>query len=765
MARGRYTIVGKLADGGMAEIFLARQHGVEGFQKPVVLKRVLSAFSADPQFRNMFIDEAHISMSLSHGNIVQVLDAGLSGDRMFMVLELVEGWDLEQVIERAQAVGPAHPWPPSLALFVAGQVCRALSYAHGKRGPDGRALGIVHRDVSPTNVLLSEQGEVKLTDFGIAKAERKREQTAAGVIKGKIGFMSPEQALGQPLDARADLFSLGTVMYLMLTGRKPFEANSDLESLMRAQKANYQPPEQLNPYLSPDTTAIVNKAMRREASARYQTADEMLEDIERVLRTRYHAAGQTELKVWLTELGRHDKQAPTGRPADTTDVDAGRPVFVDVAGELSAGSSLELSDIDAHSAPTSVSLPIAGAGMQTPAPSRLSGSGAVGAVTSTNSDARVATPVTPTSSSAPATVPNPAPPTDAVPNALPRNPTAGVVVAGRHSRKGRAGLGFVAGAVCMLGAVLAIRWLATWAGQESVAIRPIPRESVDVGARSREDAQSPSAQTSQTESSPSVRGDANGASEGNADTSDRHDGASASPRADSVKPNDTAMALEKSHPVTGADASTAPTGADESAGEVKVGAHEDKIALESDDEETALLKQGVSAATTVIGDDDAEKEDDDRGAGTATPGAATENANGGANNTSDTKKAVAAKAAPGGSKTTAGANSPAANKSGKSGAHAASSHSSSAAPAKPVSVRITSSPLGAVVRTKKQVLGRTPISIRFNPGNTYALTFVKAGYVTLSRPIAVKPGKPASVTVALKKKTASTSSRGFFRGR
>src|SRR5881628_3539711 len=193
---GRYTIVSKLADGGMAEIFLGIQHGAEGFEKPVVLKRVLSAFSADPQFRNMFLDEAHISMGLSHGNIVQVLDVGLSGDRTFLVLELVEGWDLSHIMERAQATGPEHPWPPSLALHVTAQLCRALAYAHSKRSPDGRPLGIVHRDVNPTNVLISEQGEVKLADFGIAKAERKREQTAAGIIKGKIGFMSPEQASG-----------------------------------------------------------------------------------------------------------------------------------------------------------------------------------------------------------------------------------------------------------------------------------------------------------------------------------------------------------------------------------------------------------------------------------------------------------------------------------------------------------------------------------------------------------------------------------------
>ena len=244
MAHGRYTIVGKLADGGMAEIFLAKQHGAEGFEKLVVLKRVLTAFSADPQFRNMFIDEAHISMSLSHGNIVQVLDVGLAGERTFLVLELIEGWDLEQILERAQSTGPEHPWPPSLALYVTAQICRGPGLRPREARPRraGRWACRSPRRQPDGNVLVSEQGEVKLADFGIAKAERKREQTGAGIIKGKIGFMSPEQALGRALDARADLFSVGTMLYLMLTGRKPSRRRSELESMLRAQRAEFPAP-------------------------------------------------------------------------------------------------------------------------------------------------------------------------------------------------------------------------------------------------------------------------------------------------------------------------------------------------------------------------------------------------------------------------------------------------------------------------------------------------------------------------------------------
>ena len=509
MAHGRYTILGKLADGGMAEIFLAVQHGAEGFQKRVVLKRVLSAFSADPQFRNMILDEAHISMSLAHGNIVQMLDLGLAGGRAFLVLELVDGWDLEQVLDRAGLVAPAHPWPPSLSLYVAGEICRALAYAHAKRGPDDRPLGIVHRDVSPNNVLLSAEGEVKLADFGIAKAERKRERTAAGIIKGKMGFMSPEQARGLTLDARSDLYSLGTVLYLMLTGRRPFEAGSELESLMRAQRGEYPPPDELNPHLSAATVAIVKRAMTADPEARYQSGDEMLRDIERVLRAEYRSAGRTELVTWLAQLGKLDGVPSIGRmplatglpgaaasgarPArvagpglaggQSVPVAAGvqhsAPTVVDATSELSAGTAVELSDFDrdigaeltledgpgasqvgafpAHYAPTmaavtppgiGVSGGGSGRGQTTPPPS-----GGVAARPSGHALAAGATPMTASQS--------------------------GGTLAPRPSKRGR--LGFVLGALFMLGAVVGAKWLVGWLGSKP-QIEQLLRKAADSAA-------------------------------------------------------------------------------------------------------------------------------------------------------------------------------------------------------------------------------------------------------------------------------------------
>jgi serine/threonine protein kinase len=300
---GRYNIVRRVADGGMAEIFLATQIGREGFQKPVILKRIHSTIYADPQFRNMFIDEAHISMSLAHSNIAQVLDLGVAQGRYFLVLELVDGWDLGRVLQRAATVGT--PLPRELGLYIVADVCRALAYAHSKT--DGtRPLGIVHRDISPHNILLSEQGEIKLTDFGIAKAMNKREQTGTGVVKGKVAFMSPEQAYGKPADQRSDLFSLGTVLYLLMVRSRPFEGPTDLETLLRVQKGDFLPPEAAAPDLEPEVAAIINRAMKHDVNERYQSADEMLADIEHVLRHVFRPVGQTELKRWLGELSAHD---------------------------------------------------------------------------------------------------------------------------------------------------------------------------------------------------------------------------------------------------------------------------------------------------------------------------------------------------------------------------------------------------------------------------------------------------------------------------
>jgi len=322
---GKYHIAHKIADGGMAEIFVGTQHGMEGFERPVVLKRILAPLVADPQFRNMLIDEAHVAMGLNHSNIVQVLDLGHVRGRYFLVMELVDGWDLSQI--QARAASAKFPLPPEIVLYIAAEICRALAYAHA-RTRDGQPLATVHRDVSPQNVLVSEQGEVKLTDFGIAKAMGRRERTNQGVIKGKLAFMSPEQASGWVLDNRSDLFALGTMLYQFFTERRPFEAPTDLESIMRVRECKFTPPEVVKPGLNRELVKIIHRAMQALPANRYQSADEMLVDIEKVQRTVYKPAGQTELKRWLAELQQRDhcqtiSHATAAPTAENEELDVG----------------------------------------------------------------------------------------------------------------------------------------------------------------------------------------------------------------------------------------------------------------------------------------------------------------------------------------------------------------------------------------------------------------------------------------------------------
>jgi serine/threonine-protein kinase len=322
MARAvRYRILRKIAHGGMAEIFLAMQTGAEGFQKPVVLKRILPAFAADPHFVRMLVDEAHIASSLNHSHLVQVLDLGKSGGQFFLVLEFVDGWSLEQVRRRAQKARLKFPLP--LALYIVSSLCRALQYVH-QRERDGKPLGIVHRDVSPQNVLLGREGEVKLADFGIAKAAGRREKSATGIIKGKFAYMSPEQSIGGALDARSDLFSVGTLLYILTTGRKPFDAPTDVEVLMQVRRARYEKPTALNKDFSPEVERFIARALRVDRGKRWQSAEQMADRLDAILIKLGQVSGPAALKRWLEALSARDGvQAPGDVAAPVTDVPVG----------------------------------------------------------------------------------------------------------------------------------------------------------------------------------------------------------------------------------------------------------------------------------------------------------------------------------------------------------------------------------------------------------------------------------------------------------
>jgi serine/threonine protein kinase len=317
----RYRILRKIAHGGMAEIFLALQSGAEGFKRPVVLKRILPAFDADPHFVRMLVDEAHIASSLNHSHLVHVLDLGKSGGQFFLVLEFVDGWSLEQVRRRAMKARLKFPLP--LAVYIVSSLCRALSYVH-QRERDGEPLGIVHRDVSPQNVLLGREGEVKLADFGIAKAVGRREKSATGIIKGKFAYMSPEQSIGGALDARSDLFSVGTLLYILTTGRKPFDAPTDVEVLMQVRRARYEKPTSLNKEFNPDVERFIARALRVDRGRRWQTAEQMADRLDAILVKLGQVSGPAALKRWLDALSARDGERPPGDiVAPDTDVSAG----------------------------------------------------------------------------------------------------------------------------------------------------------------------------------------------------------------------------------------------------------------------------------------------------------------------------------------------------------------------------------------------------------------------------------------------------------
>ncbi len=278
---GPYRLVEQIAVGGMAEIHLAKTHGIAGFEKYVVLKMIHPNFSQDEQFIQMLIDEAKITVLLQHVNIAQTFDLGRVGDTYYITMEYVAGPDLYKLLRRASEHDIE--MPADVAAYVAKEMSTGLDYAHRKRDVGGQSLGIVHRDVSPQNVLISHAGEVKLVDFGIAKATMRARQTAVGVIKGKYYYMSPEQSWGDPLDHRSDIFSAGIVIYEMLTGQMLY-LEEDLHRLLNmVRKANIAPPTTLRRDIPPQLERIVMHALAKNPDDRYQTAGDLATDLERFL--------------------------------------------------------------------------------------------------------------------------------------------------------------------------------------------------------------------------------------------------------------------------------------------------------------------------------------------------------------------------------------------------------------------------------------------------------------------------------------------------
>jgi eukaryotic-like serine/threonine-protein kinase len=280
--RQRYHVIKKLDTGGMAEIYLGEMHAVEGFKKRVVIKRVLPRLTRNARFVQMFLDEARLSLGLVHANIVQVFDVGRADDTYFIVMEFVDGINLRSMLESLKRQN--RQMPIELAIFITVETLKGLAYAHVKADPEtGRPLGIVHRDISPPNTLISRQGEVKLVDFGLAKAAGQVQETDPGVVKGKFSYLAPEAAQGQEVDARSDLYGVAIVLFELLTGRRLFLGETDMQTLEQVRQARVPPLGAMRPEVTPDLEQILLRALAREAGDRYQDAHEFADALTRYL--------------------------------------------------------------------------------------------------------------------------------------------------------------------------------------------------------------------------------------------------------------------------------------------------------------------------------------------------------------------------------------------------------------------------------------------------------------------------------------------------
>lgn len=301
---GRYTILDRLAVGGMAELFKAQLSGQHGFEKLVTIKKILPHLAVDRSFIEMFLDEARLTAQLDHPHIVQVFELGTDADTPYIAMQFVDGLDVLGLLRecaRAQI-----RLPPDIAAFIARDVLDALDYAHQAVDGSGRALGVIHRDISPGNVLLSWRGDVKLTDFGIARAVERRHKTEAGTIKGKYGYMSPEQVSGGEVDYRTDIFTSGILLAEMVMARRLFTAANDLDILLQVRDARLDRFHKYAAEFPEELRAIVVKSLQRRPEARWQTAAAMRDALDEWLDTQTRIT-QRDLAAFLT----HVVQAPT----------------------------------------------------------------------------------------------------------------------------------------------------------------------------------------------------------------------------------------------------------------------------------------------------------------------------------------------------------------------------------------------------------------------------------------------------------------------
>ncbi|HEY2748771.1 MAG TPA: serine/threonine-protein kinase [Polyangia bacterium] len=345
---GKYEVLQRLAAGGMAEIFLARMVGVLGFDKLVVIKRILPHLASRNDFIAMFLDEARIGTTLNHANIVQTHEVGVHGKSYFMVMEYLAGEDVRSIVRRISRRAEAR-LPIAHALEIAIGVAAGLQYAHNKSDRDGKPLDIVHRDVTPQNVIVTYDGAVKLLDFGIAKAANRINETRSGSFKGKVPYMSPEQCRGEPLDRRSDIFSLGILLHELTLCRRLFKGETDFQILKQIAEGPIPSPREIDAAYDPRLSAIVMKALERDPARRFQSARELQEALAELgheLRLRMsplaladymQALFADKVGAWqkasaegdVAELERHFATVMAEREADLADEEGeGKPLYL-----------------------------------------------------------------------------------------------------------------------------------------------------------------------------------------------------------------------------------------------------------------------------------------------------------------------------------------------------------------------------------------------------------------------------------------------------
>ncbi|MCB9641640.1 MAG: serine/threonine protein kinase [Myxococcales bacterium] len=310
---GNYQVIAKLATGGMAELFLAKQRGLAGISKTVVIKCVLPHLASSDDFVQMFLDEARVATHLQHPNIVQIFEVGQVRNVYYIAMEYIRGLDLKRIRKQVYGLKEFQEAPPfNLFAGIISQAAAGLHYAHCATDEMGNPLGIIHRDVSPNNLLISFNGVVKIVDFGVAKAATQEHRTRAGMLKGRLSYMSPEQISGQPVKPSSDVFSLGIVLYELCTNRRLFKRANEAETVQAVLKHPITPPEKIFPSIHPELSRIIMKCMEREENKRYNNAEELRVDLENYMHSTEHYSPHKISEFLEKHFSEDKKQSSTG---------------------------------------------------------------------------------------------------------------------------------------------------------------------------------------------------------------------------------------------------------------------------------------------------------------------------------------------------------------------------------------------------------------------------------------------------------------------